>query len=136
MPIISEAHNPYKGAWVFQKLPQIQDKGLYWMIMYTNEVFTEFEEFVRRVEIYQSRIWSCKITGKSSLTYQEALESEKEMRSSLKDFPSGHVKLLLEMVHGNQDQLEILSNKICKRLQQMYESNDIVRWKGEDGESG
>lgn len=34
-----------------------------------------------------SMVWSCAMTGKSHLTYQEALESEENARKSIKYFP-------------------------------------------------
>ena len=130
MPLIVEAHNPFKGPWVLQDLPEVHDTELYWFIPYTGEAFSCFDQFTRRVELYNSRVWSCRITGKSSLTYQEALASERDMTESLQGFPKTHLKLLLEMVHGNQEHLDVLSNKICKKLQQIFEPDDVVRWKG------
>lgn len=32
-------------------------------------------------------VWSCAMTGKSNLTYAEALQSEESAKKSLKDFP-------------------------------------------------
>lgn len=32
-------------------------------------------------------VWTCDMTGKSNLTYQEALESEEHAKQSLKEFP-------------------------------------------------
>lgn len=32
-------------------------------------------------------VWTCAMTGKSNLTYQEALESEENAKQSLKEFP-------------------------------------------------
>lgn len=32
-------------------------------------------------------VWSCSMTGKSSLTYAEALKSENAARKSIRDFP-------------------------------------------------
>lgn len=32
-------------------------------------------------------VWSCSITGKSGLTYAEALESEENAKRTLRDFP-------------------------------------------------
>lgn len=32
-------------------------------------------------------VWTCAMTGRSNLTYQEALESEENAKQSLKEFP-------------------------------------------------
>lgn len=42
----------------------------------TNEIFTSHDEFFDRFLYCNSLIWTCEKTGKSGLTYQEALESE------------------------------------------------------------
>nr|CAD7441984.1 unnamed protein product [Timema bartmani] len=44
-------------------------------------------EFCKRVILCNSVVWSCALTGKPGLTYQEALDSERNARQSLKDFP-------------------------------------------------
>lgn len=35
-----------------------------------------------------SLVWSCKLTGRSGLTYQEAIESERHARKRLAEFPA------------------------------------------------
>ncbi|XP_018422559.1 PREDICTED: bromodomain adjacent to zinc finger domain protein 1A [Nanorana parkeri] len=53
----------------------------------TNEVFRDYDEFFERTILCNSLVWSCSFTGKSGLTYQEALESEKKVKKSLHNFP-------------------------------------------------
>ncbi|XP_075700265.1 bromodomain adjacent to zinc finger domain protein 1A isoform X2 [Rhinoderma darwinii] len=53
----------------------------------TNEVFRDYDEFFERTILCNSLVWSCSFTGKSGLTYQEALESEKKVKRSLLNFP-------------------------------------------------
>ncbi|XP_071081443.1 bromodomain adjacent to zinc finger domain protein 1A-like [Haliotis cracherodii] len=53
----------------------------------TNEVFRDYEEFFERIILCNSLVWSCCITGRSGLTYQEALDSEEKARKNLSAFP-------------------------------------------------
>ncbi|KAJ8924480.1 hypothetical protein NQ315_007277 [Exocentrus adspersus] len=53
----------------------------------TNEIFRDYEEFSERMFLCNSMVWTCSMTGKSNLTYQEALESEENAKKSLKEFP-------------------------------------------------
>ena len=46
----------------------------------TKEVFTDYEEFFQRTILCNSLVWSCAVTGKSNLTFEEALESEEKAR--------------------------------------------------------
>ncbi|CAH1169684.1 unnamed protein product [Phaedon cochleariae] len=53
----------------------------------TDEIFRDYEEFSERMFLYNSMVWTCSMTGKQNLTYQEALESEENAKQSLKEFP-------------------------------------------------
>lgn len=45
-------------------------------------------EYFERVMLTNSVIWQCSLTGRSDLTYAEALDSEKAARKLLRQFPS------------------------------------------------
>ena len=47
----------------------------------TKEVFRDYEEFFQRTILCNSLVWSCSITGKAGLTYEEAVDCEKKARS-------------------------------------------------------
>ncbi|KAK9747160.1 ATP-utilizing chromatin assembly and remodelling N-terminal [Popillia japonica] len=53
----------------------------------TNEIFRDYDEFAERTILCNSMVWTCAMTGRSNLTYVEALQSEENARKSLKDFP-------------------------------------------------
>lgn len=52
----------------------------------TNEIFETYEEYSERVMECNCMTWTCAITGKSELTYQEALDSEEKALKNIKDF--------------------------------------------------
>lgn len=47
-----------------------------WVIPETNEVFTDYEPYLQRMDFYKQRRFICEITGHSGLTFFEALRSE------------------------------------------------------------
>ncbi|GBM48386.1 Bromodomain adjacent to zinc finger domain protein 1A [Araneus ventricosus] len=49
-----------------------------------------------------SLVWSCALTGKSSLTFQEAAASEEAARQSLKTFPNALRKPILYLASLTQ----------------------------------
>ncbi|XP_063977638.1 bromodomain adjacent to zinc finger domain protein 1A isoform X2 [Diachasmimorpha longicaudata] len=53
----------------------------------TNEVFKDYNEYCERIILCNSTIWSCSITGKTNMTYEEALACEENAKASLKEFP-------------------------------------------------
>ncbi|XP_033896462.3 bromodomain adjacent to zinc finger domain protein 1A-like isoform X1 [Acipenser ruthenus] len=61
----------------------------------TNEIFRDYDEFFERTILCNSLVWSCAITGKPGLTYQEALECEKRAKQNLQSFPEPLIMPLL-----------------------------------------
>ncbi|XP_077995550.1 bromodomain adjacent to zinc finger domain protein 1A-like [Glandiceps talaboti] len=53
----------------------------------TEEVFRDYDAFFERTILCSSLVWSCSITGRSGLTYEEAIESEERARRQLAAFP-------------------------------------------------
>ena len=49
----------------------------------TNEVFTDYEQFFERTILCNSLVWSCSVTGKSGLTYEEAVDSEQKAKKRI-----------------------------------------------------
>ncbi|XP_034941274.1 bromodomain adjacent to zinc finger domain protein 1A isoform X2 [Chelonus insularis] len=53
----------------------------------TNEVFKDYNEYCERIILCNSTIWSCSITGKTNMTYEEAVACEENAKKILKEFP-------------------------------------------------
>ncbi|XP_070159945.1 bromodomain adjacent to zinc finger domain protein 1A isoform X2 [Polyergus mexicanus] len=53
----------------------------------TNEIFKNYNEFCERIILCNSLIWSCSITGRTNMTFEEALQCEENAKKSLKEFP-------------------------------------------------
>ncbi|RDD44608.1 DDT domain-containing protein [Trichoplax sp. H2] len=51
------------------------------VIRFTNEAFQSIDKYYERLDLYRSRCWTCSVTGKNKLTYEEALLSEKMGKS-------------------------------------------------------
>lgn len=48
--------------------------------------------------LYKKPVWTCELTGKMNLTYEEALESEKNCREKTKNsYPEVWIPLTLKM---------------------------------------
>lgn len=61
----------------------------------TNEIFKDYEEFFERIILCNSLVWSCAITGRSGMTYQEAEDCEEKARRQLATFPESLQRPLL-----------------------------------------
>ncbi|KAL3467753.1 ATP-utilizing chromatin assembly and remodelling N-terminal-domain-containing protein [Aspergillus heterothallicus] len=54
------------------------DSSEVWVVPETNEVFTNYESYLQRMDFYKQRKFICEITGHSGLTFFEAHRSEME----------------------------------------------------------
>ncbi|KAJ1768594.1 hypothetical protein IW140_005927 [Coemansia sp. RSA 1813] len=48
-----------------------------WEIRYTGEVFTDYDKYLDRISFYRKPVWTCKDSGQSGLTYEQAQLSER-----------------------------------------------------------
>uniref|UniRef100_A0A914YWF8 PHD-type domain-containing protein n=1 Tax=Panagrolaimus superbus TaxID=310955 RepID=A0A914YWF8_9BILA len=80
--------------------PSIKDSDKVWYIESTNEVFTNYDDFFDRYIQMNSMCWTCPVTGKSGLTFEEAKESEREAVKAVEDsFPKALAVPLLWLAH-------------------------------------
>ncbi|XP_017779686.1 PREDICTED: bromodomain adjacent to zinc finger domain protein 1A isoform X2 [Nicrophorus vespilloides] len=60
----------------------------------TNEIFRDYDDFAEKTILCNSMVWTCSVTGKANLTYEEALRSENSAKKMLATFPE-HMKIPL-----------------------------------------
>lgn len=65
----------------------------------TNEIFTSYDDFFQRQIALSSMVWTCSVTGKTGLTFEEALESEKNAQETLSTYPTSFATPILFLVH-------------------------------------
>ncbi|KAJ2828956.1 hypothetical protein FBU31_002806 [Coemansia sp. 'formosensis'] len=54
---------------------QQQQQG--WQIRFTGEEFADYDQYLDRLSLYRKPIWTCAATGQNTLTYEQALLSER-----------------------------------------------------------
>ncbi|KQL60120.1 BAZ1A protein-like protein [Amazona aestiva] len=100
----------------------------------TNEIFRDYDDFFERIILCNSLVWSCAVTGKPGLTYQEALESEKKARQNLQSFPEAliiPVLYLATLTHCSR--LHEICDEIFAYVKDRYfvgETVEVVRNNG------
>ncbi|VDK43074.1 unnamed protein product [Anisakis simplex] len=78
--------------------PNLKPDDEVFFLATTNEVFLNYEDFFKRQITLNSMLWSCSQTGKSGLTFEEALESEKNAKESLEAFPEHFGRPILYLI--------------------------------------
>jgi bromodomain adjacent to zinc finger domain protein 1A len=65
----------------------IQAKESLFVVRLTGEIFRDYELYLKQVHAYRTKQWTCKYTGKSNLSYEEALAEEARSTELLSSFP-------------------------------------------------
>lgn len=72
-------------------------------------------------------LWSCKYTGKSGLTYQEAHDSERSIRKQGHSLPEPIQRAALALVHHTQrGRLANLCDEVFSYLKDRYQEGEEV----------
>ncbi|KAG0268580.1 hypothetical protein DFQ27_006359 [Actinomortierella ambigua] len=109
---------------------EFDDDAPVWVMRFTNEIFTTYEyptDYINRYLFYQQRTWQCITTGKSGLTYEEALESEHKAQSATASkFPSQLRKPLLEFVQFNIGRIDAVVEESIAQFKDRYYEGETV----------
>ncbi|KAK4353537.1 hypothetical protein RND71_025731 [Anisodus tanguticus] len=81
-----------------EKPKDLKPNELVFQVRFTKEIFRDYGEHLRRINLYRHRVWTCKLTGKNYLTYEEALVSEKKAAEEVQKFPEELVAPVLRDV--------------------------------------
>uniref|UniRef100_A0A670IR38 Bromodomain adjacent to zinc finger domain protein 1A n=1 Tax=Podarcis muralis TaxID=64176 RepID=A0A670IR38_PODMU len=95
----------------------------------------EHVDFFERTILCNSLVWSCAVTGKPGLTYQEALESEKKALQNLQNFPEPLIVPVLYLVTLTQrSRLHEVCDDIFAYIKDRYFVGEIVAVLRNNGE--
>lgn len=61
----------------------------------TQEIFQDYDEYFERTILCNSLVWTCTLTGKTGLTFAEAIESENKAKKIVSQIPPALVKGIL-----------------------------------------
>lgn len=90
-----------RGAWFLLALY----KRFCVVVTYTLFSCDISSDYMNRINLYCQRVWTCKVTGKTNLTFEEALASEKQAMEKVQQFPKELVAPVLRDVQFSKDSL-------------------------------
>ncbi|XP_036061432.1 bromodomain adjacent to zinc finger domain protein 1A isoform X2 [Onychomys torridus] len=100
----------------------------------TNEIFRHYDDFFERTILCNSLVWSCAVTGRPGLTYQEALESEEKARQNLQSFPEPLIIPVLYLTNlTHRSRLHEICDDIYAYVKDRYfveETVEVIRNNG------
>lgn len=53
------------------------------LIKNTGEILRDYEEYVQKVRLYRTPQWTCAYSGKSGLTYEQAIKEEAKILKTI-----------------------------------------------------
>jgi bromodomain adjacent to zinc finger domain protein 1A len=78
-------------------------------------------QFFERQILCSSMVWTCSITGKTGLTFEEALNSERNAHEMLNAFPNGlQLPVLYLMNYINESKFSSIIDMICAFISNRY----------------
>ncbi|PON48734.1 WSTF/Acf1/Cbp [Parasponia andersonii] len=95
----------------------LEPHELLFQVRFTKEIFRDYNEYLNRINLYRQRVWTCKVTGKINLTYEEALVSEKRATEKVQQFPKELVVPALRIIQYSMLSLKDLADTISAKLQ-------------------
>ncbi|CEP08391.1 hypothetical protein [Parasitella parasitica] len=98
-----------------------------WFSPLTKEIFTDYSEYLRRTSLYKKSVWQCASSGKSNLTYKEAMESEKHDKDRVQEkIPELLQKRVLEHIQFSIARLESIVEDAYQYFVNRYAPGEII----------
>ncbi|KAI8971567.1 ATP-utilizing chromatin assembly and remodelling N-terminal-domain-containing protein [Mycotypha africana] len=108
-------------------------KKTVWYSPVTNEIFTDYSEYLQRTTLYKKPIWQCESTGKANLTYKEALESEKLQKERVQEkFPPQLQKRILLYLQFKTARLDAIVDDVYQHLVNRFAVGELVYCEWDD----
>ncbi|KAL1196330.1 Homeobox-DDT domain protein RLT2 [Cardamine amara subsp. amara] len=98
----------------------LEPNELVYQVRLTKEIFRDYQLYLKRINLYGKRVWTCKSTGKTSLTYEEALNSEKQASKKVQTLARELVEPALRIIQFSTLSLKDLAEKLATELQNCF----------------
>ncbi|KAG2182437.1 hypothetical protein INT43_007367, partial [Umbelopsis isabellina] len=84
--------------------------------------------------LYRQPIWQCETTGRSNLTYVQALESERKAKERVDDrFPEQLKACVLKRLQFRTERLETVVEDIYNYYVDRYLPGEVIHCRWDDG---
>ncbi|KAI8917703.1 hypothetical protein DFJ77DRAFT_457418 [Powellomyces hirtus] len=88
-----------------------------WQIRTTGEIFTNYDDYIARYGFLRKKQFSCAKTGKSNLTYEEALTSEQQATKRVEEtFPEVWRVPAMQLIHYSMEKLNALTEELYEHF--------------------
>ncbi|KAI7869325.1 ATP-utilizing chromatin assembly and remodelling N-terminal-domain-containing protein [Spinellus fusiger] len=126
MPLLKRKRYPLLQPPTYDPTKKDKERQV-WYYRITNEVFEDYTTYLQRLTLYRRPVWQCEITGRSNLTYEDALKSEMIERDRVRDkLPENLQQRVLERVQFQTARLDSVVEDIYMYFLERYIADEIV----------
>uniref|UniRef100_A0A061RK79 Bromodomain adjacent to zinc finger domain protein 1A n=1 Tax=Tetraselmis sp. GSL018 TaxID=582737 RepID=A0A061RK79_9CHLO len=96
------------------------------VVRFTGEVFRDYEEYLRAISQYRQRVWTCRLTGKDNLSFEEALASEQGGKDFSGKFPKVCEEAASHLVHWALARMDELLTRVTNFFRDYFVAGEEV----------
>lgn len=83
-------------------------------------------EYLKRLKFYNQRVWTCKVSGTSNLTYEEALACEERAAEKAQQLPKELIAPVLQMIqHCTLNSTDLVEKVYSNLLLDLFEGQKV-----------
>ncbi|KAI8375497.1 ATP-utilizing chromatin assembly and remodelling N-terminal-domain-containing protein [Blakeslea trispora] len=127
MPLLKRKRfEPVKTP-VYDETKKESRNSIAWYSASSKEIFTDYSEYLKRISLYRKPVWQCEFTGKSSLTFKQALESEKAEKERVSDkLPKPLQKRVLMHLQFQTSRLDTVVDNVYQQFANRFVEGEPV----------
>ncbi|CAM6024856.1 unnamed protein product [Sphagnum balticum] len=96
-------------------------------VRFTKEIFRDYQDYLSCMNLYRRRVWTCKVSGKSNLTYEEAVVSERKATEKVQQFPKEFMGPVLHLVQFScRLRIDELVDRLYKNFKERFVVGEVV----------
>ncbi|KAF2144232.1 uncharacterized protein K452DRAFT_155196 [Aplosporella prunicola CBS 121167] len=107
----------------------VNDNQLVWTMKLTGEIFTDYDEYIKRLDYYRTKQFTNFISGQSGLTFFDAYEAEDENQREVERLfpPALRFHVCRRVHHSTSPRLDDLVKSVYRELQHdFYPGEDVL----------
>ncbi|SAL98350.1 hypothetical protein [Absidia glauca] len=135
MPLLKRKQFPTIDPPVLDRKDKAAKKRSVWYSPLTHEIFTDYAQYLERITLYEQPIWQCESSGRSNLTFAEALESERIEKDKVQNkIPVELQKAILQRAQFQNARLDAVVEDVHDYFANRYLPGEQVGCIWDDGE--
>lgn len=92
--------------------PSTDERSKVFQLWPTGDIYRTYREYVEQLVAQKQPIWTCRFSGRSHLTFDDAFDSEQRAEAQFMNLPDGVRRTLLQRIHGSNESIDGLAQTL------------------------